>query len=169
MKFLEKNLEDIIFETDNDDLILRGLPIEGRKIRQLRIGNYGISDLITIQKEYEAYSCINSEATKEIYKSYPYLIISVYELKKGEVNLNTYHQALRYVRGIKSYLNQRKFYIDFRFRIVLIGKEICKKSTLIYLPDVHSNIEIYQYDYKFDGIIFTNQEGYRLTDEGFKL
>ena len=47
MSFLEKDLEDIIFETDNDLLFEHGLFIDGQKKRQVRIGNYGIADLIT--------------------------------------------------------------------------------------------------------------------------
>jgi hypothetical protein len=47
MNFLEKNLEDIIFETHENKLRDRGLEISGKKLRQLRIGNYGIADMIT--------------------------------------------------------------------------------------------------------------------------
>lgn len=49
--FLEKTLEDIIFETSNDDLKERGLWICGNKKRQVKIGNYGIADLITCNIE----------------------------------------------------------------------------------------------------------------------
>ena len=50
MKFLEKDLEDIIFEAPREELAKRGLHIEGKMYRQLRIGNYGIADLVTIQR-----------------------------------------------------------------------------------------------------------------------
>lgn len=50
MNFLEKNLEDIIYETNNKYLRERGLFINGIKKRQLRIGNYGIADIVTFKK-----------------------------------------------------------------------------------------------------------------------
>ena len=50
MKFLEKDLEEIIWDAyKNDKLSLinnRGLFINGLIKRQLRIGNYGIADLV---------------------------------------------------------------------------------------------------------------------------
>ncbi len=44
MKFLEKDLEQIIFESGMDSLNERGLYIRGKRLRQVRIGNYGIAD-----------------------------------------------------------------------------------------------------------------------------
>ena len=49
MNFLEKNLEDIIFETDNVDLRKRDLFIFGKKKRQVRIGNYGTCDTMVVK------------------------------------------------------------------------------------------------------------------------
>ncbi len=40
MKFLEKDLEQIIYSADKELLAQRGLEINGTLIRQLRIGNY---------------------------------------------------------------------------------------------------------------------------------
>ena len=50
MKFLEKDLEEIIFETSNKELNERGLFVYGKKYRQLRIGNYGVADLVVVDR-----------------------------------------------------------------------------------------------------------------------
>lgn len=50
-EFFEKTLEDIIFNTDNELLCEHGLLISGKKLRQVKIGNYGIADLITCNIE----------------------------------------------------------------------------------------------------------------------
>jgi len=50
MNFLEKNLETILIETPNELLRNRGLKIYGKKRNQVRLGNYGIADLITLKK-----------------------------------------------------------------------------------------------------------------------
>lgn len=167
MKFLEKDLEQIIYDTDNSLLCSRGLYISGKKLRQTRIGNYGISDLITVRKEYEYEPFLDDEEKKITYKASPYLVITIYELKKDEINLNTYHQSLKYVKGIQSYLSKRGFNQDVQFIITLVGKSICIKSSFPYLADIKSGVNIYSYDYYFDGIKFKKEGGYVLTDEGF--
>ena len=45
MTFLEKDLEQIIFETPKEKLQEKGLVIKGKLLRQIKIGNYGIADL----------------------------------------------------------------------------------------------------------------------------
>lgn len=83
MKFLEKDLEDIIFNADNESLQSRGLEIRGFKKRQLNIGNYGIADIVTfersnyIDEEYAEY--VGGEN-----KTHSRPIITVYELKKNK-------------------------------------------------------------------------------------
>ena len=84
MKFLEKNLEDIIFETDNEKLQERGLDIRGKKFRQLRLSHYGIADIVTVSRIGQS------------------LQIDIFELKKDVITVDTLLQALRYIEGIKT-------------------------------------------------------------------
>jgi hypothetical protein len=72
MKFLEKDLEDIIWEASNERLQENGLDISGKKYRQLRIGNYGIADIVSVTKPYY----------HEYFKKHQKGIITIYELKK---------------------------------------------------------------------------------------
>ena len=84
MKFLEKNLEDIIWEASNEKLQERGLNISGKKLRQLRIGNYGIADLVTFDRDYYHTEYLH-----------PFLNITVYELKK---NVEPPRQIEQYIK-----------------------------------------------------------------------
>lgn len=155
--FLEKTLETIIFETDNDLLQDRGLDISGKKIRQVRIGNYGIADLITIEKEYYM---INEE------RHMPHLIVTIYELKKDKIDANTMMQAFRYVKGIQRYLKHRGKDFSIRFQAVLVGKELCM-GDFCYLLDFIPKMTAVTYSYEFDGITFSRNDSYCLTKEGF--
>lgn len=150
MNFLEKNLEDIISDTPNYLLNQRGLQILGKKKRQIRIGNYGISDLITAER-----------------KSWHALELTVYELKKDKIDIQTFLQALDYVKGISVYLNKRQLLSPYHLRMVLIGKEIDHSNSFCYMPDFVDMLEIYTYEYRFDGIFFTQHNAFKLTNDGF--
>jgi len=150
MNFLEKNLEDIIFDTPNERLQERGLDISGIKKRQVWIGNYGTCDLLSI--------------SRELYKIY----ITVFELKKEQVDVNTFLQAIRYTKGVKSFfeknLSNRGFHLEIN--TVLIGSCFDNKNGFCYLPEF-ANVTIYTYEYNFDGISFKELGTYALLNEGF--
>lgn len=169
MKFLEKDLEEIIYEADKDFLDKRGLYLDGKLFRQFKIGNYGIADLVSISKDY-----------RDPYfgqKTFPFLTITVYELKKDKIGISALLQAIKYVNGIKSYLNKRKIY-NVNYRISLIGSDIDITGSFCFIPelighdelignDKISSIDFYTYEYKIDGVYFKNHYGYVLTNEGF--
>jgi hypothetical protein len=148
MDFLEKNLEDIIFEADNEKLKERGLFIPGKKKRQVRIGNYGIADIVS-------------------WTSTPNrLEITVFELKQKTIDATALMQAFRYKVGIERYISSRKPKLWFEVNIVLIGKEI-GKGDFCYMLSEYSNFYTYTYSYGIDGIKFESQSGYYLRQEGF--
>lgn len=163
MQFLEKNLEDIIFETDNELLYERGLFIIGRKKRQVRIGNYGISDLITVTKK--------KLPSGEIYPHF-----TVFELKQDMINMNTFLQGIGYCKGLKRYIQKVRDYDFYTVSLVLIGKNLEYDSNFCFLTDLIQcdefsfegiSLSIYTYTYKFDGIQFKKHQEYSLTNEGF--
>lgn len=167
MKFLEKNLEDIICESDRTELSKRGLYIDGLLFRQLRIGNYGVADIVTLKRDTK-----ESLLSQEIIETEP--IITVYELKKDAVGIDSFMQAVRYLKGIQRYLSKRNLFDDAKYRIVLIGSYIDESTSLIYLNDILPLYEdtsfffsMLEYEYKIDGIYFNNKSDYKLTDEGF--
>jgi len=150
MNILEKDLEEIIFTTDNEKLRDRGLSILGKKYRQLRIGNYGVADIVTVVREGRI------------------LHITVYELKKDKAGISAFLQCLRYAKGIREYVNYRNFSGFVEIRMVLIGREIDTVSDYIFLDDFMENIINYSYSYNFEGISFNYESGYKLTESGFK-
>lgn len=179
MTFLEKDLEEIIYETYKSDPIglkKRGLYLNGIIKRQLRIGNYGIADLVTFERdidyEYSPDRFIDKDDVETmIFECYttPKLIVTVYELKKDKIGISAYLQALKYIKGIKRYLDEREFNYDVGYNIVLIGKELDTSGSFCFIPDFSSNVEFYTYNYDLDGLKFKNKKGYILTDENFKL
>lgn len=171
MKFLEKDLEEIIFNSDREKLYEKGIYDFGKFYRQLRIGNYGIADIVSIQRPYYHTSL------KKKHKG----LITIYELKKDKVSVSSFFQAVGYLKGIKTYLEKRDKENLFNYKIVLIGKEIDLNSTVCYLPslfnvetsetsiskDSVTNVEIYKYKFNIDGLFFEECFDYDLKNKGF--
>jgi hypothetical protein len=163
MKFLEQDLEEIIFNTDKELLMERGLFILPfyKLIRQCKIGNYGICDLISYYVDK--------------FSSRPFIEITIYELKLKTINNDALMQAIRYARGVQRYLTKRT-HIDFKINIILIGKKLDTKNDFIFLSDLIidddkyggiSSISMYTYKYDINGLYFDMQNSYRLINEGF--
>jgi hypothetical protein len=158
MDFLEKDLEDIIFnalqcEEGYDMLNERGLDICYSTEhfickRQLKIGNYGIADLVTL-----------SRFTKGR------VFIEVIELKKGEVNMDAYVQANRYLTGIKRYMERFHPKLNVVYSMTLIGRQL-NRGDWVYLIDEVEHLKVLTYKYDIDGITFESHSGYVLRDEG---
>jgi len=174
MKFLEKDLEQIIFESGRDSLRERGLPINGKLFRQLRIGNYGIADLVTF--------------TRPMYDGpkRKYFVpgqITIYELKKEQIGIASFLQSLNYVKGIQRYLEKKGKSDKYIINLVIIGKELDQTGSFCYINhllsinndyyDLESNISesgeisFYTYEYNLDGLKFNYQSEYVKNDEGF--
>ena len=155
MDFLEKDLEDIIWEASQekeglDKLKERGFPMTGgRMYRQVNLGNYGILDLVSVRITRIS------------------IDITIYELKKNEINISTMLQASRYGTGIREFIenkcyNQKRF-VDINY--VLIGKEVDTSSDFVFLYNAVGNFHIYLYKYSIDGIKFIySEKGWRKTD-----
>ena len=162
MSFLEKDLENIIWESDNEKLREKGLEIYGKKFRQIRIGNYGIADLITVDRRLDCY---------EEY----FLDITIYELKKEKAGISAFLQAIKYCKGIQTYMLNKRSNTLFKLNIVLCAKNIDTESDYIYISDLISSDEYenicsvynYSFNYGIDGIIFKQEKNYNLIDKGF--
>lgn len=162
MKFLEKNLEDIVFNTPINKIYDRGLKtigLFGLRKRQLKIGNYGVADIATFSR------CSLMDENN-------YLNITVFELKRDLINIDALLQAVRYLKGIDRYIfYKRKKEIDVRYNIVLIGEKLDLDTSFVYLPDFLSKsdfeVKMFTYQYDFDGIRFQEHKGFCLTNEGF--
>lgn len=151
----------------------RGLNIYGKLFRQLRIGNYGIADIVEVCRYSPKF--VNDENGNRVIVQSGSLFITVYELKKEKIGVSSFLQAIRYAKGIQRYLYGRDFY-DFSISICLIGKTIDISSSYIYLSDMifgdgsegaYDFLENYTYSYDLDGLKFKQESGYKLIDEGF--
>lgn len=167
MKFLEKDLEQIIWDADKEVLSERGLHLDGKLKRQLKIGNYGIADLIHFKRPISYYD-------KKTMRRYNIEngLIEVIELKNEKISVSAFMQAVKYLKGIKNYLEKRNFNdCQYCYKITLIGRDLDMDSSLCYLPDVICNeeisVNIITYDYNVNGIEFKNRFGYELVNEGF--
>lgn len=164
MEISEKELEDLIFNTDIENIQQRGLLVYGKKLRQVNIGNYGICDLIFYSRLDDAIP--NSPIN-----------INIVELKKGNIDFSTLNQIIRYAQGIKDYLKHREF-SHYVITLTLIGNEIDVNNDLFaYLPNlIHGgditykciiSIDYYKYKLNWDGIYFEECKGYSLINKGF--
>lgn len=160
MDFLEKDLSNIIYKTPNDQLRDRGLSISGHKLREFQIGNYGRADIITFQRpEYDGeYRIGGGELT-------------IYELKNKEINVDSFIQVVRYAKGMRRMVNAYGAqYLKYpRIRMVLVGRSIDLRNDFVYLADIVEGLEVYTYEYNFDGITFDSRDGFHLSNEGFKI
>jgi hypothetical protein len=144
MDFLEKDLEDMLFNAPQEAIRERGLSQHyfDHIFRQYNLGCYGIADLITI--EYHD----NTDK-----KNFDFSL-TIYELKKDQINLDTFNQALRYLKGVKVILDRLNI-TNYHSTIILIGKNIdtSSNSSFAYLPMVKDpRVLLYTYKYDFDGL-----------------
>jgi hypothetical protein len=174
MNFLEKDLEEIIYTSGRDVLDQRGLTINGKLLRQVKIGNYGIADLIEFTRP-----CYDGPERKWFAPGR----ITIYELKKEQIGISAFLQSLSYAKGILEYLRHKKKNRQYVIDIVLIGKEVDDKGSFCYLEDTllvandyydddtfipePGTISFYKYKYGINGLYFQNMSGYDLTNKGF--
>lgn len=181
MDFLEKDLEQIIYEANNEQLL--SLRLNGKRLRQLRIGNYGISDLVFVEKIYGNYLFFDKISLNYYERILDIgLEITVCELKKDKIGISAFLQAVNYCKGIKEYLLKRGFN-NFYFKILLLGRNIDNSGSFIYLSDLFDNnlddessvfcnnsirdISFFTYSYGFNGLKFLEHENYHLCNNGF--
>lgn len=143
MDFLEKDLEDFIFNSNNNQLDKSGLYFNEtsfNKKRQLNLGGYGIADLVVFEKHY-----YKDYERQEILGSY--ITINIIELKKDQIGIKAFMQALRYAKGIKDYLEKRKSNIKFYLKITLIGNRVSLENDMMYITDLLSCSEFNKNEY----------------------
>lgn len=159
MNVLEKEIEDLIYDSlkqgKSKILVDRGLrPIcwfDTFK-RQLDLGDYGRLDLVGFRYEH-----IDVDGDKKV------LNIGVFEIKKGEVNNDTYIQAIRYCKGLQHYIGDKYPCLTLTFKIILIGTSV-SKSDFVYLTDFTPNLSIYTTRIDLEkGVTFKLEQAYYNT------
>ena len=154
LKFLESDLEGIIFNAPEGLLAESGLEEEYKQIyRQVNLGKYGIADLISVN----------------YHKDNTPIEITIFELKNHKIDISALLQVSRYLKGVKEFVkyNTEHDLPEFDFKIVLIGREIDTMSNFVFLNECIPNLSCYTYSYDYDGIHFERKSGYYVPDNKF--
>lgn len=166
MNILEKEIEQLIWsaiqEEKFDLLWEKGLPLESQAkyYRQLNLGSYGILDIASI--------LINKIDYPQGLTHYE-VWINIIELKKNQVNMDTFKQVLAYARYAQLIFEEYESRFpnkDFRLKLKLslIGKTIDDKSHFCFLSSIFSNVNIYTYELDFSkGLTFNSHDSYSLS------
>lgn len=162
MNILEKEIEELLFEalTEDPEIVSkRGLKhnYEFEHLRQQDLGNYGRPDVI-------GYSIHPRDKGERI------ITVSVFELKKEQININTLLQASRYCTGIQEYISKHNL-VNTRVvtNIFLIGKSIDDSTDFVFLLNQMSNVRAYTFKLDiYEGLKFNRENGYFINKNGFK-
>lgn len=149
----EKQLEDFIFYTDKTTLSDLGLDVDSKIKRQVKIGKYGIADMISVKKDRTAKYNI------------PFLHFTIYELKKDKIDIHTFLQSIRYAMGLKHFLSKVKNipYDEYKITLKLIGRQVNLDNSFMYLQDLLVDnefdtsslmLDLYTYSVEGDVILF---------------
>lgn len=132
--FLEKSLEDIIYE-NNDEIHSRGLSkFKNTTFRQFELPSGKKIDLIT-------YSLFRGSIS-----------VDIYELKKEQIDTATVYQLYNYAHEFLGMVSDEFQIVNIK--LVLVGKAY---QPISILEAVNLPIEIYTYEYAMTGIVFTKQ------------
>lgn len=128
--FLEKTLEDIIFE-NKSTIFLRGIPeFLKRTFRQFILPSGKKIDIISFEILEEE------------------LFVQIWELKRDVINIDAICQAYDYLWEFMGAVHDFK---KINSEIILIGKQY---NPISIMSDIKSKISIFTYSYGMDGITF---------------
>lgn len=145
---LEKDIEELIFDTDSDTLLKRGLPLYENVERQKKfIG--GKIDLLAHQVRYAAVS--NTENIKSI------VDIQLVEIKRDAINFQALDQILGYKEHLLKQLIPKLRYDHYTLELVLIGLRLDNTNFKLLLPHLTSDISIYLFEFKNNILTFKKQ------------
>lgn len=135
--FLEKNLEDIIYDNQND-ISKRGFnEILQITERQFRLPSGKIIDLLTLDIVGDV------------------LCVNIIELKKGVIDSAAFFQGLNYYNEFLSIV--LGCFADVKAELILVGNSATQEIRDL-LP-LNAPVVPYLYKYDYDGIYFTKVHG----------
>lgn len=152
MDFLEKDLEDILFNSDARTIRLRGLTcfVYNHIHRQVDLKQYGIADLITIH--------LNEK----------HIHFHVYELKNKVLNPAAFWQIVRYIKGVQHALSKCNLKNhSLSVSGTIIGRSLDLNTDLCFLPSIMPLVSMYLYSYTLEGMQFDKVYN-SYTNSGFE-
>ena len=130
--FLEKTLEDIVFE-NKFNIKERGFPMFYENLdRQVYTKNGKIMDLVNFEEKDGVY------------------YFTIYELKKGKIDFSAYSQVLSYY--FEEVIRVKSLFKNFKVNLVLIGNSY--EENVLIACAASDIIDVYIYKYDYNGIIF---------------
>lgn len=141
MDFLEKELEDISWDAYNKPngrkiLAEKGLVVRGKLYRQVNLGFYGRLDLV------------------DVFVKDRCLFINIFELKGGELGMNSLAQVLRYKFALSCWVNGNCLNIkNFHIRCTLIGRSL-KEDGIEYACQQTTSMTALLYKVDIEGVHF---------------
>lgn len=154
MSFLEKNLEDIIYENAQTEegrkmLKERGLDIRGKLYRQVEIGGFGRIDLLEI-----CFVRCKDGLLRPLF--------IIYELKRNALNKDTLIQACRYLCGVKSHIANYCITSEKRgeptIACIIIGEGVDESNGFPFLFKSIRDVYAMTFSYEIDGIRFRDYD-----------
>lgn len=146
-KIVEEELETYLF--NNPEYL--GTIYSRQKsllMRQVNLGEYGRADLVYLEPE----------EVESLERDRRVLCLHVYELKKGEVDVNTLLQASRYAVGLRRVINKACPEYVCEVHLHLFGLSIKTRDDFIFLCNFVENLHLYTYEISLDtGISFTEE------------
>lgn len=146
MDFLEKDLEDLIYQTPIDNLKERGYRRESlltHVIRQPNLGHYGKPDLVEFGWHWFS--------DPGMHRAF----IRIVELKKGAIGLKACVQGARYRVGLMHWIREMKPFIedDSSIEVLMIGRELDLSDNVFLMAELE-HFEFMTYSYDIDGLRF---------------
>lgn len=163
MNFLEKNLEELIYENANTEEGLsllgeRGLALYGHTYRQVSLGEYGIADLLNVYTDGK--------------KGFRILVFNVIELKKEILTEKALSQVCRYLTAINKIIRKieeqdtKNTWYNIISKATLIGNGV--SDSLLQMLPVFEDVDVYTYKYELDGLGFY-YKNYNNKFEDYKI
>lgn len=158
MNILESEIEEILFKNlgNRDLLIERGFEhFEQHYYLHPNFGSYGIPDIIGVT--VSDYSELRNRCVS----------ITIYELKKEVINIETLLQASRYAKAVTVMFQEYGYNLfnDFEIKIVLIGKTVENNSDFVFLSDFCQNVFLLTYSIDIKkGIVFKEESDFYIKN-----
>lgn len=158
MNILECEIEELLFNNLKNEQLLRDrgfFSFEQHYYLHPNFGSYGIPDIVGVTVSNDDFE----------FKS---MSVTIYELKKESINIDTLLQASRYAKAItRTISNDEELCIDdIDIKLVLIGKKIDLNSDFVYFSDICHNVCLVTYSIDIlKGVLFKYHSGYSMTNE----
>jgi len=150
MHIQKEDLKKLVMETHNSELWSRKFFIQGQKKQNVKLINGNIADVISV----------SIDSLEGVYDKH--LLFKVYKFEEERITIDSLTILMSNIRSLSDYLFGR-YIEEFTIYGVLVGPTLFDQEILDFSlcieserPNIGgiSQLQIYTYDYKIDGIHF---------------